>query len=80
MFLRFRRATLLAILFMYFYLAIPENAYAYLDPGSGSYFLQLLLAGLLGATFMIKTFWTRLKGFFVSLFSKSQDHARGIQE
>ena len=80
MFLRFRKSILTILLFLYFYLAIPGNAHAYLDPGSGSYFLQLLLAGLLGATFMIKTFWIRLKGFFVNLFHKSQEDARNIQK
>jgi hypothetical protein len=36
----------------------------YLDPGSGSYLLQLLIAGLVGSAFMIRTFWSRIKGIF----------------
>jgi len=38
----------------------PSKAYAYLDPGSGSYILQLILAGLLAASFTLKTFWKRV--------------------
>ena len=38
----------------------------YLDPGSGSYLLQLLIAGLVGSAFMLRTFWSRIKGIFTS--------------
>ena len=37
---------------------------AYLDPGSGSYLLQLLIAGLLGSLFVIRSYWSRIIGFF----------------
>jgi hypothetical protein len=37
---------------------------AYLDPGSGSILIQLLIAGLLGAGFIIKVSWKRIKAFF----------------
>jgi len=35
-------------------------AHAYLDPGTGSYALQIGLAGLFGALFAFKSFWRRL--------------------
>jgi hypothetical protein len=41
---------------------------AYLDPGTGSFLLQLLLATALGGLFMVKTFWKRIKNFFQRLF------------
>jgi len=44
-------------------ICIP-NAYAYLDPGTGSYLVQILIAGLVGAAFSIKIFWQRIKDFF----------------
>jgi hypothetical protein len=37
---------------------------AYLDPGSGSVLIQLLIAGLLGAAFVLKVSWKRIKAFF----------------
>ena len=37
---------------------------AYLDPGSGSFILQLLLAALVGGAFIIKTYWKKIIGFF----------------
>lgn len=46
---------------------------AYLDPGSGSYLLQLLLAGLLGSLFVVKASWGKIKGFFQQLFTRSKE-------
>ena len=55
-----------------FYLICPQKAYAYLDPGTGSYILQLIIAGLLGASLAVKIFWTNIKTFFSNIFSKAQ--------
>lgn len=46
-----------------------EKAYAYLDPGTGSYLLQMVVAGLIGGLFAIKVFWKKIKSFFKNLFS-----------
>lgn len=40
-------------------------AYAYLDPGTGSIILQLLLGGVAGGLVIFKLYWVRLKSFFV---------------
>ena len=37
---------------------------AYLDPGSGSYLIQLVIAGALGALFVIRMQWGRIKTMF----------------
>jgi hypothetical protein len=42
----------------------PPFFVAYIDPGTGSYVLQLALAGVLGASYAVKHFWARLKGLF----------------
>lgn len=55
-----------------FYLALTREAYAYLDPGTGSYIIQLIIAALLGGLFALKIFWNKVKYFFVSLFSKKK--------
>ncbi len=36
----------------------------YLDPGSGSFLIQLLIAGVAGAGLAIAVSWTRIKRFF----------------
>ena len=42
----------------------PPPAHAYLDPGSGSMMVQLLLAGLAGVVVVVKMFWRRVLHFF----------------
>jgi len=37
---------------------------AYLDPGSGSYLLQLLVAAILGAALAVRIYWGRIKTIF----------------
>ncbi len=54
-------------------LLFPRPAYAYLDPGTGSYILQLLIAGLVGAAFAVKLFWKNIKAFFIDLFSSEEE-------
>ena len=54
-----------------FVLALSETyVYAYLDPGSGSYLFQIILASLVGAAFAVKTFWVQIKEFLKRLFHK----------
>jgi phosphoenolpyruvate phosphomutase / 2-hydroxyethylphosphonate cytidylyltransferase len=49
---------------------IPVNVFAYLDPGTGSYIVQMIMAGLGVIIFGIKMSWERIKIFSVSLVSK----------
>jgi drug/metabolite transporter (DMT)-like permease len=53
--------------------AILKSGDAYLDPGSGSFILQLLIASLVGAAFIIKTYWRRINAFFRQRFNKDQN-------
>lgn len=39
-------------------------AYAYLDPGTGSMLVQLLLGGVAGALVIGKLYWSRFKDLF----------------
>jgi hypothetical protein len=36
----------------------------YLDPGSGSFLIQLLIAALLGLGVAVRASWSRIKGWF----------------
>lgn len=36
----------------------------YVDPGSGSYLIQAIIAAILGALFYFKTIWWKIKSFF----------------
>ena len=55
-----------------FLFSFPHKAYAYLDPGTGSYILQLVLGFLLGGVFAIKIFWTKIKTFLKKLVFKKK--------
>lgn len=49
-----------------------KEAKAYLDPGSGSYLLQILLAGFFSLLLALKTFWRRIVTTFKKMFSKDE--------
>lgn len=49
-------------------IASANDASAYLDPGTGSYALQIVIAGIVSALFTIKMFWRRLVDYFSGLF------------
>lgn len=40
-------------------------AHAYLDPGTGSMILQVLLGGIAGALVVVKLYWKKIKRFFL---------------
>lgn len=40
------------------------KAQAYLDPGSGSFILQILIASLVGIGFALRGYWGKLIGLF----------------
>ena len=61
-----RTLLLLALLL----LVLPSTAHAYLDPGTGSYVVQLLVGGVLGGLFALGMFWRRVVGFFKRLFKR----------
>ena len=57
-----------------------QPSYAYLDPGSASYTLQIILAALTGLAFFVKSSWTSLKARVSGRFSnRSVDETAGGQ-
>ncbi len=58
----------LTLLLFSFLGIFDENAYAYLDPGTGSYFFQLFIATLIGVIFAIKLSWRKIVFFLKNLF------------
>jgi hypothetical protein len=45
-----------------FGLAIKPS-FAYLDPSTGSYMIQMAIAGAFAGLFAVKTFWTQIRAF-----------------
>jgi len=51
---------------------LPVSAFAYLDPGTGSYALQIVIAFAVSGAFVIKTFWRTLKEKISQIFTKDK--------
>ena len=51
---------------------ITRNTYAYIDPGSGSMILQVIIAAVLGTITVIKIYWNKVK----SIFSRKSDNKK----
>jgi hypothetical protein len=53
-------------------LIFVSDAHAYIDPGSGSYILQYLIAAFLGVLFTIKIYWRRIRLFISQHLARSK--------
>ena len=59
---------ILAVIFLC--IITVQRTYAYLNPGTGSMVIQILVASFIGAIYMIKIFWKRVKSFIQRLLGK----------
>jgi hypothetical protein len=46
----------------------------YVDPGSGSYLVQVVIAAILGALFYFKAAWWKIKSFFTK--KRNEEHTK----
>ena len=60
-----------SILILYI-LLLPSNAYAYLDPGTGSIILQAILGFIAAAIASISVYWTKFKMLMNKIFKKKK--------
>jgi len=75
-----RKIILLFMIFIFsLYVIFPEKAYAYIDPGTGSYIFQLIVGAFLGGLFAIKLSWRRIFGFFGKLNRRKSKDGKNIQ-
>ncbi|MBP7832393.1 MAG: hypothetical protein KA035_01340 [Candidatus Levybacteria bacterium] len=63
-------AAFFAALYM---LVVPKPAHAYLDPGTGSYILQIAAAALFGSLFALKVWWRQITGFISGIFGRKDN-------
>ena len=56
-----------------YYLIMPTSARAYIDPGTGSYIVQVVIGVLLGVILSIRIFWIHIISFIKKL-SKIRDN------
>jgi hypothetical protein len=60
------------IFYTFLFISLTTQAHAYLDPGTGSMVIQIIIAGTVGALFALKTFWSQIKNFFSTKFTKNK--------
>jgi hypothetical protein len=54
-------------------MVLDREAYAYLDPGTGSYIVQIIAGSILVVTTSIGFFWGHIKQIVGSFFKKKED-------
>ena len=57
-------------------LVFTTPSYAYLDPGTGSYVLQLLIGVLIGAAFAIRFYWKKIWSFLSNRLSRRRKNEK----
>ncbi len=62
--MNFKRILTLSLLVLSFKFVLASPAQAYLDPGSGSFIIQIIVASLMGAILIFKIYWKKIKSFF----------------
>ena len=74
-----RSAAFLALFGVVWLLAVAPRAYghvdtystcAYIDPGIGSFMIQIIIGSVLGSMLVLKIFWYRITGFVGRLFGR----------
>ncbi len=57
------------IAFFFWLILAPSSVYAYLDPGTGSYIVQLIIGVSIGASYFLATSWKRIASFVGGYFT-----------
>ena len=65
--------TLVALLIVLGFIIMETDASAYVDPGVGSFALQLIAASVVAIGFFVRKFWSRITSFFSQKGSNSDD-------
>lgn len=76
--LGFRDPVFVVGLFVLYAGALATPVFAYLDPGTGSFIFQLFISAVVGAAFVVKSYWLRLKSWFTG--NKSIDKSRSEKQ
>jgi hypothetical protein len=55
---------MLVLLAVALWFGSTENAFAYLDPGTGSILLQAIIGGVATGLFIMRGYWRKIKNLF----------------
>ncbi len=66
----------ISVVFLSFYFLTTVNANSYIDPGTGSMVLQVVIASVLGILTLTKIYWSRLKVIFANLLKNRPNNGQ----
>ena len=67
-------------LFIFFLSFKIENAYAYFDPGTGSFIIQAILGLLAAGMATIAVSWLKFKNFLLKIFKRKDKNVKKIKK
>ncbi len=53
-------------------ISVPQTAFAYIDPSTGSMVIQILIAAFAAVGYTAKVYWSKIKAFFKKVFKREQ--------
>ena len=56
------------------YLMLLTNSFAYLDPGTGSFIIQAIVATLAACLATLSFYWNKFKNYILGLISKLKSY------
>ncbi|MDH7569956.1 MAG: hypothetical protein QHJ73_10260 [Armatimonadota bacterium] len=65
-----------SLLSVFLFVSFPGRAHAYVDPGTGSYLLQLGMAALFGAVVAAKSYWGAIRSFVARVVARGSGERR----
>jgi hypothetical protein len=68
----FKHALKMSLLAAACCLLFPVRVYSYIDPGTGSYIFQIVIAAFVAVSFAVKVYWHKIKTFLAKLFAKKE--------
>ncbi|MBU1127172.1 MAG: hypothetical protein ABIH88_02660 [Patescibacteria group bacterium] len=71
-----KKAFKLTFAFILILLIAPKNAHAYLDPGGGSYLIQIVVASVVGAGYFLKVNWGKIRDVFSKKDGKKTENEK----
>ena len=63
--LRSTRLLCIALLAACFHVLFVREAYAYLDPGTGSLIFQAVVASFVGTSYLARRYWRQIKAYLM---------------
>jgi|TARA_B100001094_G_scaffold270790_1_gene275799 hypothetical protein len=67
---------ILRLLYIFTLIVFPTNAFAYLDPGTGSIILQAILGFIAATIASVSIYWTKFKSLISKLFNKKKENKK----